>query len=187
MIPRLLLAGLLLLTGCGAVPIAAPRGDVASTPDTTIADGSSTAELAVGNFLSDLGIALADRSLRQASVQRYWADRLASYFAPVERSRQRAAIGDMLVAFARDQQQLAADEAALVEVLFGTPSIVSRSGGRVLVQVPEGRIRMVITRLVDRTPTIIYEQEIALATIVGRTDTTLPVTQIGARWYLTST
>ncbi len=165
----------IVLAGCAA----------ASTPQQDRSGGFSPESVAQ-SFFEDLRQALQDPNLRQAETRSIWAERLAGYFAPVERDDQRVALSRALAAFATDLGQLAPDEAVVFELRgFERVEKISDDGQRAVVRLPAASIYMALMRMTDRGPRTFYEQTIGLDRVTGRADGSVPMINIDGRWYLT--
>ncbi|GIW01984.1 MAG: hypothetical protein KatS3mg058_3387 [Roseiflexus sp.] len=158
----------------------------APTADEADVGGGFSPEAVTESFFEDLQRALRDPNLHQEEVRSFWAERLAGYFAPVERDAQRIALRRALASFASGLRQLADDETAIFE-LRGLQSVekVADDGERALVRLPSAMIAMTLVRTTDRGSFVFYEQSIELSQVIGRSDGTVPLVNIDGRWYLT--
>lgn len=166
----------LLLTGCTTAP----------TADETHIGGGISPEAVTESFFEDLQRALQDPNLHLEETRSFWAERLAGYFAPLERDVQRIALRRALASFAGGLRQLATDETAIFELRGLQPvEKVADDGERALVRLPSASISMTLVRTTERGTFVFYEQTIGLSQVIGRPDGTVPVVKIDGRWYLT--
>jgi hypothetical protein len=187
-----LLLVLALLAACGPAP--ANQSEAA-----ILGFGSTSPQDAASSFFENLNEALNDVSLGHAERRRYWADRLASSFAPAERSNQRILLGDMLTRFSQAAEQRLADVAAnagrptseyklTLEVESGGIELVSQRENRASVRLTEGMLRL---RVVQRTATqgeiVVLNSERPLAEALGLNDGLLPAVRISGLWFMSST
>lgn len=164
------------LVGCTAVP---------ATDEAGLGGGFSP-EAVTESFFEDLQRALQDPNLRQEETRSFWAERLAGYFAPLERDEQRVALRRALASFANGLRQLADDETAIFELRGLQPvEKVADDGERALVRLPSASISMTLVRTTERGSFVFYEQTIELSQMIGRSDGTVPLVRIDGRWYLT--
>lgn len=166
-----------LLIACSGLP-----GEQAA-PESQI--GGLTPDSVTTGFFTDLGRALKDPALSNATTRSRWVDQLAAYFAPDERDAQRETLDNTLAGFASDRAKLAADETLTIEITFDSPRIISNDGQRALVVLPNASIFMQISRITDRGPVPYYEQPISLDRVIGRADGAVPTVKIGNYWFLT--
>jgi hypothetical protein len=174
------LCALVLLAGCTTVsqPSAVPA------PQET--GGGFRPEQVVESYFEDLGAALQDPDLADPDRRGYWVERLAGYFAPNERNDQRAALRQSLGGFARDIAQLAEGETVTLELRgFDTVERLPDEGERATVRLPEAAIYMLITRASGNGTVTLYEDTVGLDRLIGSPDKTVPLINIGGRWYLT--
>lgn len=166
------LALALLLAGCAAAPA---EQELAGA-------GSPTPQGAVESFLAVLNEALADPRLGQAEARRAWSERLASYFAPSERADQRAAMGEMLAAFADSASRPAFGSRVQLEVTYSGIEIISRSGDEALVRVVDGVFAL---RWLDDGGEVLRERSGGLTEVIGQASGGLPVLRVGGSWFMT--
>jgi hypothetical protein len=171
-----------------------------SQSDATILGfGSTSPQDAASGFFENLNEALNDGSLGQAARRRYWADRLASSFAPAERAEQRILLGDMLARFSEAAERKLGDIAAeagrptseyklMLEVESGGIELVSQHENRASVRLTDAVLRL---RVVQRTATqgelVVLNSERPLAEALGLSDGLLPVARISGLWFMSST
>jgi hypothetical protein len=175
-------AWLLLLVVLTTAGCAAPADTARPAP---ASGGGITPESVAENFFEDLGAALQDPALQEETARSYWVERLAAYFAPLERDDQRIALRASLTNFAGDRAQLNPDETLTLELSFDRPVKVSDDGERAMVRLPNGTLNMLIVRMTERGPVTIYEQPIGLDRVIGNPDGLVPTIRIGDRWFLT--
>jgi len=178
-----------LLAGC-------TTGTVVTLEEQLPGAGGVVPEVAVEGFFADLNEALADRRLLASdSARARWAEQLAGYFAPVERQRQRAALGRMLDEFAasvRQEAQKAAPGEQIQVVLEVRPQpidarIVARQEVRALAQLPDAALYVQIASLREGRQEVTYRQSEPLARLLGRPDGSIPLVRVDGRWFLSST
>lgn len=175
------LAGLLVvfgLSGCGT--------SIAIEQEASLGGGSP--EAVAESFFEDLNRALSDPELADSEVNRAWAERLASYFAPSERADQRAAFATTLATYGYRIDQLDANEQFVIEVVYEGIEQIDRDGDRANVRLVEGMILMRQTR--DTGPTTqvtVREQERALGEVLGlaSSEGVFPVLRVNGRWFMT--
>lgn len=187
----LVCAALLLLAACS--PAATDESDTA-----ILGFGSTSPQEAALSFFENLNAALADPALGQGVRRRYWADRLASSFAPAERADQRVLMGDMLARFSEAAERRLADTAAgagrptaeymlTLEVESGGIELVNQRENRASVHLTDGMLRL---RIVQRTATqgevIVLNSERPLAEALGLSDGLLPVARISGLWFMSA-
>lgn len=172
---RLLLAlfVVLLLAACAGAPDTVGR-------QTDQGEGANTPEDAVEGFFEDLRTALNDPELRREEVRSSWAEQLARYFTPYERDDQRGVLRSALANFVGGLDALGPDESLMIEIRFERVLKMTDDGERALVNIQKGEIYLLI-----RGPSSDYEQKVAIETILGRPDGTVPTIKIGNRWFLT--
>ncbi|MFO7169736.1 MAG: hypothetical protein DIU80_017075 [Chloroflexota bacterium] len=173
------------LAGCGTVP--QPRAVPRVAPQEI--GGGFDPQQVVASFFGDLDDALHDPDLRDATRRSYWVERLASYFAPNERDDQRVILSQALTSFVQDMAQLAEDETLTLE-LRGFDNVEElptdpADGQRATVRLPDAEIYMLITRAGPNGPVTIYEDTVGLDQLIGNPGKTVPLVNVGGRWYLT--
>lgn len=170
LISALLLA--LLLAGCAAEPV---EQELAGA-------GSPTPQDAVESFIAELNKALADEGLAEPEVRRVWSERLASYFAPSERADQRAAMGQMLEAFADSAARPTFGSKVRLELSYSAIEIIEHSGDEALVRVVNG---VVTLRWLDDAGETVRERTGGLVELLGESEGGLPVLRVGPSWFMT--
>lgn len=168
----LALALALILTGCAAAPA---EQELAGA-------GSPTPQGVVESFLAELNKALADPELGSPPARRAWSERLASYFAPSERADQRAALSEMLGAFADSASRPAFGSKVQLEVTYSGIEIISRSGDEALVRVVDGVFAL---RWIDANGEVVRERSGGLTDVIGQASGGLPVLRVGGSWFMT--
>ena len=153
--------------------------------EAAMSGGGTSPEVTVESFLSDLNKALKDPDLNRADVRDTWADALANYFVPVERTAQRAAIRASLDNLAEGVSQLNADEEVSFEISFEPARRVREDQDTVYVEVPNAVISLVIQRTSNRGNTTIWQQDESLGYLIGSNENIFPVMRVGVRWFLT--
>lgn len=170
----LLLAGLLLLlSACANVEQMSP----------SLVGGGNTPQDVVTSFVEDFNKALRDPQLDTRTRQNYWADLLASYFAPSERVDQRQNMAQALMTFAGGVDQLDADQKLVVEVTYSGIELSNQHDDRANIRLVDGTLHLRIVRNSDQK-TITDVQRPFDATI-GQRDGTLPLVQLNGHWFLT--
>ncbi len=168
---------LLVLAGCGA-PVADDQDDVGI--------GGNSPEAVVESFFEDFNRALQDPKLGDGETNRAWAERLANYFAPIERVRQRTAMIRMLASFAYRQQQIAEGQRLIIEITYTNAEVVERTDDRASVRLIDGKIRF--QRVAERENgdrDVLRTQERGLMETLGQTSGVLPVLRVNGRWFMT--
>ena len=171
----LLLIALLLLTAC------TERRD-----DQVLAGvGGSTPVDVTQSFFEDFNQALQEAPQSDGLRRRYWADRLAGYFAPNERVDQRAALGQALLTFAEGNQQLADDEKLSLDVTYSALELVQQGEDQAQVRLVDGLLRLKIVRLAaDGAQIPLRSDERPLGETIGQPDGTVPLVRVNGRWFL---
>ncbi|MFV9504634.1 MAG: hypothetical protein AB4911_08715 [Oscillochloridaceae bacterium umkhey_bin13] len=144
--------------------------------------GGSTPNDVVENFLEDLNQALRDPSLADQGARRAWAERLASHFAPSERSDQRLVMGEMLAGFAASAVNPAVGSRATLELSFSGTEVIRQGEGRALVRVVDGLLTL---NFLDAEGMILRTRTAGLTDVIGQTSGGLPTIQVGRGWFLT--
>jgi hypothetical protein len=146
----------------------------------------------VEGFFEDLNRALADPNLRNYETRRERATQVASWFAPSERIRQRAAIERMFDEFIARIEQLEA-EAQPGESTVVTFAITPQSEPRTLTQqesratvLVDGVLLLRIVRVQGESEQLLYDKSMPVAELIGRPDGAIPVIRIDDRWFLSS-
>lgn len=161
----------LLLSSCSAAAL-----------EENVGLGGVTPEAVVESFLEDFNAALADPALNEAATRQMWANRLASYFAPSERSDQRLAMRDMLDGFASANTRPARGSRAEVTITYDRTRVLRANDQTALVEV----VNAIITvRWRDSEGNVLLERNGALLRLIGREEHGLPVLRVDGRWYLT--
>lgn len=161
----------LLLGGCGEAAL-----------DENVGLGGVTPEAVVESFLEDFNAALADPALREAATRQMWANRLASYFAPGERTDQRQAMREMLDGFANANTRPARGSRAEVAISYDRTRVLRTDERTALVEI----VNAVMTvRWRDSEGNVVLERSSALLRLIGREESGLPVIRVDGRWYLT--
>jgi hypothetical protein len=181
-------AALLLLVACTTRP---PE----VVEETLPGGGGTVPRAAVEGFFEDLNKALADPRLAEDYETRVrWAEQLAGYFAPVERQRQRIAMGRMLDDVAASLRKLA-DEAGpdeqmqvLLEARLQPTElrVLSQEATRAELHLGAATLHLKIARLRDGRQDPIYEQSEPLYRLLGRNDGSVPLVRVDGRWFLSS-
>lgn len=153
--------------------------------DEALTGGGVSPESTVENFLGDLSKAIKDPTINRTDVRDQWADTLAGYFVPVERSAQRIAIRTSLDNLATGIAQLNADETVLFDIQYEPARRIKEQNDIVTVEVPNATIEMVINRSSNRGNVVIWSQNETLGYLIGNNSNTFPVTRVGVRWFLT--
>lgn len=160
------------VAGCTAEP----------SPQDLIGAGGSTPNDVVESFLEDLNQALRDPSLADSGARRAWAERLASHFAPSERTDQRLVMSEMLAGFAASAANPAVGSRATLELSFTGTEIIRQSEGRALVRVVDGVLTL---RFLDAEGLVLRTRTAGLTEVIGQTSGGLPTIQVGSGWFLT--
>lgn len=175
-----ILIGLLLLgalSACGA-EVAADQSDAGI--------GGNLPETVAASFFEDFNSALNDPDLSQGKTQRAWAERLANYFAPVERAGKRRALGRMLASFAYNQRQLGEGQRIVFEITYTNIEVVDRSDDRATVRLLDGKLRLQRVRERDNGDReVLRQQETSLTETLGQTSGVFPVLRVNGRWFMT--
>lgn len=159
------------LGGCGAAAL-----------DDNVGLGGVTPEAVVESFLEDMNAALADPALNEAATRQMWANRLASYFAPGERTDQRQVMREMLDGFASANTRPARGSRAEVTISYDRTRVLRADDRTALVEI----VNAVMTvRWRDNEGNLLLERNGALLRLIGREESGLPVIRVDGRWYLT--
>lgn len=176
-VAALLAVLLLALAGCALSPQETP-----SQIDQP--GGGVNPEFVTQSFFEDLGSALKDPQLADDDKRGAWAERLAGYFAPVERDNQRIALGSALDSFASGLGKLEDNESLTLELRFERVEKISETNDRARVRPVNGSIYVLITRSTAAGVVTLYEDNVSLDKIIGGDDGAVPVVRIGRTWYL---
>ncbi|MFM2032355.1 MAG: hypothetical protein RLZZ297_1120 [Chloroflexota bacterium] len=163
---------------------AAPAQNIA-VEDELLTGGGTSPETTVETFLNDLNKALKDPAINRTDVRDQWADTLAEYFFPLERTAQRVAIRTSLDNVAAGIAQLSADQSVLFEISYEPARRVDEREDVVFIEVPNATIDMVISQNSNRGNTTIWKQTESLGYLIGSDENVFPVARVGNRWYLT--
>lgn len=148
-----------------------------------VGTGGTNPQEVVSNFVDDFNKALRDPQLDTRTRQNYWADLLASYFAPNERVDQRQNMSQALATFAAGVDQLEADQKLVVEVTYSGIELANQHDDRASIRLVDGTLHLRIVRESD-LKTINDVQRPFDATI-GQRDGMLPLVQLNGHWFLT--
>ena len=180
---RLGLRVLIILLLLGAL---AACGFGSATPEQVAqTGGGSSPELVAQNFFEDLRQALKDQQLSNETKRDQWVERLANYFAPIERDDQRVALSSALENFVSGRDKLNQNETLTLDVRFDKIEKISEDGDRALVRPTNGSIYILITRATNNGTFTLYEDDVPLTKIVGDPNGAVPVIRIGRSWFLT--
>lgn len=177
---RALLAFLLfgVLAACGF--------DTATPDQAAQTGGGSSPELVAQYFFEDLRRAFKDpQQLATETKRDQWVERLANYFAPIERDDQRVALNSALENFVSGRSNLDQNESLTLDVRFDKIEKVSDDGDRALVRPTNGSIYILITRSTNNGVFTLYEDDVPLTKIIGDPSGAVPVIRIGRSWFLT--
>lgn len=176
---------ILLLMILNAVGCSGSTDSVLIIDENATNGGGPSPEVTVENFLSALNKALKDPNLNRTDVRAEWADELANYFAPVERTTQRVAIRTSLDKLTTGVAQLNSDETVSFDIQFEPARRVSERDEVVFIEVPNAIISMLISRNSNRGNETIWKQSESLGYLIGSNENVFPVLRVGNRWFLT--
>lgn len=146
--------------------------------------GSSTPQDVVEGFFEDFNEALKEMPESDSVRRRYWADRLAGYFAPNERVDQRDALGLALYTYAMGSQQLAENEKIQFDITYSSLELLQSQDDAAQVRLVEGTIRLRIMRLDGESEIPVRIDERPLGETIGKPDGIIPLVRVNGRWFL---
>lgn len=148
--------------------------------------GSETPEEVVTSFFDSLNQALRDPQLTDLEVRRIWAGRLASYFAPSERTDQRYVLGRMLANYAADLETLESDQVLTLEVSYSGAQVVEQEDDFARVRLLDANLRFRQLQISEGGyRQVLRDQQRPLYEVLGQESRTFPVVEVNGRWFLT--
>jgi hypothetical protein len=173
----------ILLTSCLCITLLSACSE--HTDDILAASpGSSTPQDVVEGFFEDFNQALKEMPESDSVRRRYWADRLAGYFAPNERVDQRDALAMALYTYAMGSQQLAENEKLQFDITFSSLELLQSQADAAQVRLVEGMIRLRIMRVDGESEIPVRIDERPLGETIGKPDGIIPLVRVNGRWFL---
>lgn len=164
----------------------------------TLDVGSQTPEETVASFFAEFNAALSEPSMQEPDVRRAFAERLAGYFAPVERIDQRAVFLHMLSQFAESQQTLEQNEQWVIQITFAQIEVERQDETHARVRLVDAFVQLRRIRHQENYEEVLFEQQKSLAEVLPRASNLLTQTeqvagenwafnvlQVNGRWFLT--
>lgn len=149
--------------------------------DASVPGGSSPGAV-VESFVEDLNLALQDKHLADATVQRSWAERLAGYFAPSERNDQRSALRQMLAGFVDTAQRPVVGSQISLAITYSRVELIASSENKALVRLVDGTLNI---RWLNEQGEVLRERTGNITEIIGQTSGGLPVLRVNGLWFMT--
>lgn len=146
--------------------------------------GSSTPQDVVEGFFEDFNQALKEMPGSDSVRRRYWADRLAGYFAPLERVDQRDALGLALYTYAMGSQQLGESERLQFDITYSSLELLQSQEDAAQVRLVEGLLRLRIMRIDGESEIPVRIDERPLGETIGKPDGIIPLVRVNGRWFL---
>lgn len=160
-----------------------------STPVETeedIGNGSHNPQIVAERFFEDLNLALQDPQLGETEIRRSWAERLASHFAPSERTIQRDGFNQTLRNFAYNLAQLEDTERFTAEISYTTIEVVAEQDDLAVIRLVDGELHLKKTRVsAENRQEVLFDLRRPLTDVIGQTSGVFPVLRVNGRWFMT--